>query len=309
MKDGIFALIFKNLGYKVFALFLAVVIWSLIQGEQILEDNREVIVNVEIPKGYMIRGDVRRVILATVRGPRVLMTERTPLEAKVKVPPLKGSKYRVRVDKEDIKDWDGRLQITIHDPYLTLYIDEEGSRMVPVRWEHQGTPAEGYFIKKKLLKPAAVKLTGLKGDLLKVREVATEPVDISGLQENRSFDVSLIPPEGFTPENIGSDTVNVSVQVSEILENKRYANLPIDVTGNDYEVLTSPKVAVVTIQARPSVLKFIEPKNFQVTVDASGLKPGQYEREIKLKIPSETVLIESAPEKVILNVERRRSMR
>ena len=309
MKDGIFAIIFKNFGYKLFALFLAVVIWSLIQGEQILEDNREVVVSIDVPKGFMIRGDVRRVILATIKGPRVLMTERTAMEARVKVPPLKGSKYRVRIDKEDIKDWDNRLQITIHDPYLTLYVDEEGSRMVPIRWEHQGTTADGYFIKKKLLKPAAVKLTGLKGDLLKVREIATEPVDISGLQDNRSFDVALVPPEGFVPENLGSDTVNVTLQVSEILENKRYAGIPITVVGSDYEVLTNPKYASVTIQARSSALKSIEDKNIQATVDASGLKPGQYERELKFKIPPDAVLIELTPDKVILNVERKRAIR
>ena len=309
MKDGIFAIIFKNFGYKVFALFLAVVIWSLVQGEQILEDNREVLVNIDVPKGFMIRGDTRRVILATIKGPRVLMTERTAMEASVKVPPLSGSKYRVRIDKEDIKDWDNRLQITIHDPYLTLYIDKEASREVPIRWEHQGTIADGYFIKKKTMKPATVKLTGLKGDLLRVREIATEPVDISGLQDSRTYDVALVPPEGFLPENLGTDSVNVAIQVAEVLENKRFAGIPISVTGNDYEVQVAPRYASVTLQARPTILKNLDTRGIQAYLDVSGLKPGTYERELKLKYPSDSTLIELTPDRVILTIERKKLAR
>src|SRR5690606_38107405 len=99
---------------KLAALFLAFVVWGIIQGEQILELNREIIVNIEVPEGYLVRGETKRALAATVKGPRVLMTEApSSLEATIKVPALKGRKYRVRIDKDDIKNWNHRLQLTI----------------------------------------------------------------------------------------------------------------------------------------------------------------------------------------------------
>jgi YbbR domain-containing protein len=309
MKNKLFKIVTKNFGYKLFALFLAIILWSIIQGEQIIEDNREVVVHIDVPKGYAVRGDQRRVLLATVRGPMVLMSERAPLEARVKVPPLKGSKYRVRIDKEDIKDWDDRLHISIYDPYLTLYVDEEGSRTVPVRWEPQGSIADGFFIKKKIIRPSTIQLTGLKSDLARVREIATEHVELNGVSDNKSFDVHLIPPEGFSKESLSQDTVNVTIQVSEITENKRYSMIPVEPVGSDYDVVVQPAHVSVTIQGKPSTLKFIETKEFGTFVDLYSMKPGNYEKEIRVKIPPETVLIEISPAKVMVSITRKKRAR
>ena len=181
MKKGLFQRLFSNFWYKAFSLLLAVMIWGMIQGEQVLELDREVQVTFEPEEGYMIRGGTTRAIAATLKGPRLLMLERPPaLEATVRVPPLRGKNYRVRLDKEDIRNWNHRLTLTIHDPYLTVFVDRKDTRTVQVKYVPQGTPADGYFIKKTEVVPARVRLTGLKSELMKIREVVTEPVDING---------------------------------------------------------------------------------------------------------------------------------
>lgn len=303
MKLNLFRRIFHNFWYKLAALFLAFVIWGIIQGEQILELNREIIVNIEVPEGYLVRGETKRALAATIKGPRVLITEApSTLEATVKVPALKGRKYRIRIDKDDIKNWNHRLQLTIHDPYITLFVDEKADRTVPIKYVPQGTPADGYFIKKAVLNPNWVKITGLKSDLMKVREVATEPVDVNGIQQNQSFEAALVAPPGFLLSDLSVEYTTVTLQVGDSFVNTRFGSIPIEVVGNENVARVRPKFASIVIQGTPGVLKFVKREDLKAFVEVRGLAPGQYEQEIKVKIPPDTVLIESFPEKASVNI-------
>lgn len=307
MKKGLLHSIFNNFGYKLFSLFLALVVWSMIQGEQILEKNGEIDVAIEVPEGYMIRGETERSIAVTMKGPRVLMLEApTKLSTKIKVPPRRGQKFRIRIDKDDIKDWDNRLSIIIHDPYLTVFIDKKATRTVPVKDILQGTPAEGYFTKKVIVKPRTIRITGLRSDLFKVREVATEPIDITGIQQNKMFEINLVPPTGFRLANFSTERVNVSIQVDEKLENKRYGSIPIEVVGATYLTRIKPKYASIVIQATPSILKFVKRDDLKAFVEVRELGPGRYEKDIKVKIPPDTVLIEAFPEKASVIIKKKK---
>lgn len=303
MRFNITQKLFHNFWYKVTSLFLAFIIWGIIQGEQILELNREIIVNIEAPEGYAIRGESKRALAATVRGPRVLMTEApNVLEATVRVPPLKGRKYRVRIDKDEIKNWDSRLSITIHDPYLTLFVDEKVERTVPIKYVPHGTPAEGYFVKKSALNPNWVKISGLKSDLMKVREVATEPIDISGLQQNQTIDAALVPPPGMQLADLSVEFTTVSLQVGDSFVNSRYGSIPIEIVGAEGAASVRPRYASIVLQGTSGVLRFVKREELKAFVEARGLANGQYEQELKFKIPPDTVMIESFPEKVTVTI-------
>ena len=60
----------------------------------------------------------------------------------------------------------------------------------------------------------------------------------------------------------------------------------------------NPSYISVLVQGTPSDLNFIKREDFKAYVDARGLKPGKYELDVKVNIPSGTVLIETFPVKV-----------
>lgn len=303
MKLNLIYRIFHNFGYKVFSLFLALIIWYIIQGEQVIEEINEIRVNLQVPEGYEIRGDRQRRIAATIKGPRVLMVEAPKyLEAFINLPPKKGSKLKIRVDKDNIRNWSDSLSIMIHDPYITLFIDEKASRIVPIKELLQGTPAEGLFLKKIIVKPRRVKITGLKTDLMKIREISTEPIDINGIGQNKSYEVNLIPPVGYLKSSLSHETTTVTLNVEERHENKRYSSIRIEVVGSNHTYKVRPKYASIVIQAATSVLKFVKRRDLKAFVEVRDLGPGSYERDIKVKIPPDTVLIESFPEKAIVTI-------
>lgn len=303
MMKKIFRRLFNNFWYKLLSLALAVLVWGMIQGEQILELNREIDVNIVVPEGMAARNEAVRVKAATVRGPRVLMTEIPErFEADIIVPKGVLGKYRVRIDKDDIRKWNDRLQITIHDPFVTLYVDEKVSRTVPVKEVIQGSPADGFFMRNVNVKPKTVVITGLKGDISKIKNVNTEPIDITGLQENRSFETEIVPPGGLTDIDFSVRRVNVSIELADSMENKRFAPIPIEVVGGEYDARIRPKFVSIVVQGTPNTLNFLKNTDFKAFVEGSNLGPGEYERDIKVKIPADTVLIENFPEKAHVSV-------
>ena len=290
--------IFHNFWYKLVSFFLALVIWVIIQGEQVLELNKEITVNLQVPEGYLIRGDTTRALAATLKGPRVLVMEAPrSLEAQVAIPALSGKRFRVRVDSSAIKGLNQRLSLTIHSPYFYVYVDKRATRKVPVRYVRHGTPSDGYFIKKVSLSPSQVKITGLKSDLIKIREVVTAPVDVDGLQQNQSLEVALIPPTGILPHNMSENSTKVVLQVGDSNVNQRFGSIPIEIVGSTFPTNIRPKFASIVIQGTPGNLKFVRKDDLKAFVEVKDLGAGRYEKEIQVKIPQDTVLIESFPKK------------
>lgn len=142
--------IFGNLPYKIAALILACLFWYIVQGEEILEINRTIIVNLSVPDGVLIKGNRTRTKDATLRGPRVLLGDFSgkPLEAEIAIKKNELGQQRIRVDKTFIKDWDNRIKLTVHDAYLSVFTDVKKSKKVRVTEYVKGVPADGYIIEK-----------------------------------------------------------------------------------------------------------------------------------------------------------------
>lgn len=302
MIKKLFQLFTRNIGYKIASLILAIFIWGIIQAEQIQDKSIEIRVNIQPAPGYTIRGDMVQTKSATMRGPRVWMIDapRT-LEADLEIPAGKQGRYRGRIDRDKIKKWNQRFQLVIHDPYIDIFVDRKIERTVPIKEVLQGKTAEGYLIERINLEPRVVTLTGVREDLLKIRQVATEPIDIDGIKDNTSKEAKLIfPGRGVKSMNI--NVVNAHFKVGDSKINKRFGRIPIQVVGNDHITEVKPAFASIMVQGTPGVLNFIKRDDFRAFIEAQGLNPGRYEQEIKVQIPSDTVLIETFPEKGIVTI-------
>lgn len=297
MSSGIMKIILNNFWYKVSALGIAIVIWSVVQGDEIVEVNRRLTVNLVVPEGYMIRGEPIRTKDITLRFPRFIQSEvaNKPLEAEIRLPKKPGE-LRFRVDKEYIRQLDSRVKLTVHDAYIVVYLDEATSKTVPIREVLQGAPAEGFIIEKVTLKPATVTVTGLKSELHKINEVVTEVTDINGLRENKTIEANVVV-NGLTAKTLSDEKVQMTLQVGDSKINQRFENIPVEIQGNDFLAAVKPKFVSIVIQGKPNVLNFVKRSDLQAFVEIRGLTPGKYQKEIQVKIPPDTVLIETFPDK------------
>jgi YbbR domain-containing protein len=289
--------VFNNFAYKLLAMVLALVLWGIVQGEQIQEVNREITVLLQVPDGFMVRGETVLTKAATIRGPRVLMLEApSNLEAHINVP-AKVGKFKARLDKDALRGWNDRLQLTIHDPFLSIIVDEKVTRTVPIKEVLQGVPAEGVIIEKVTLKPRTVDITGMKSELIKIKHIATEPIDISGLQQSKTIEVPLVPL-GIPPENLSETVTQAAIQLGDSKVNKRFGAIPIETVGSDFATRVKPGYVTIVVQGTPGILNFTKRSDFKAFVEVGNIGVGRHELDVKVKIPPDTVLIETFPEKV-----------
>ena len=304
MKSKVLSPIFRNFQYKISALILACLFWYIVQGEEILEINRRIEVTIRVPDGYIVKGTEKRIKDATLRGSRVLLGDFSmdTLKATIRVPEGKVGQIRYRIDKEFIKGWDNRIKLTVHDPYITVYVDEKVSKKVPVREFLKGVPADGYIIEKSVIKPSTVTVTGLKSEIAKVDEVLTEPIDVENLSATKSFDAKLILKE--IPESgLSNEVVQVNLMVGEKKINKRFGSVPVEVVGSDFLTAAKPRFVSIVIQGTPGVLSFVKRSDLEAFVEGRELDPGKkHNRPIQVKIPPDTVLIETFPQTATVEV-------
>jgi YbbR domain-containing protein len=302
--NSLFKLLFHNFGYKLLAVFLSIIVWAIIQGEQVQEVNREVIVNIIVPEGYAIRGDVTRVKAATVRGSQAWLLEVPKrLVADIAVDPKVGE-HRIHVGKQHIKDFSEKsdISITVYDASMDIYVDKLVERSVPIRETIQGLPHEGFSVEKVSIEPKTVLVKGVRKDILELKAVNTEAIDVSGLQANKVQDVRLITPSGLGLGALTVDTVRATVQVGGTRLNRRFTQIPLQVTGTQRRTRVSTQFVSILVQAVPNVLNDLKREDFKAFIEADSLGPGRYEEEIKVKIPPDTTLIETLPEKSIVTV-------
>ena len=294
---SIFNLLFHNFGYKLLAILLAVVVWAIIQGEQIQEVNREILVEIHVPPEYGVRGDLLRIKAATIRGPQAWLLEVPKrLTAEIFVPPGKIGEHHVRLSKDDVKNLNERLELIIHEPNLVLYVDKLMERSVPIKETIHGAPAEGFTVEKVTIEPKNVTVKGIRKDVMDLRTIYTEPVDVTGLHERKTQEARLISP-GLGFEALSQDTVKVQLQVGNSKVNKRFSNIPVEIVGATRRTKITPQFVSILVQGVPNVLNNLQRSDFKAFIEVRSLGPGRYEEDIKVKIPADTALIEIFPEK------------
>jgi YbbR domain-containing protein len=296
--------ILKNFQYKLAAVVLACLFWYIVQGEEILEMNVRIAVKIRTPEGFLIKGPDTRFKDATIRASRALIGDFSTktLEATLRLPEGKTGQLRFRIDKEYLKNWDNRIKLTVHDPYLTVFVDEKEQKKVPVKEYIKGVPADGYIIEKTLIKPAIVTITGLKGELAKIDEILTEPIDVEGLAQSKTYDVKLIAKD-IPKSGLSVDKVTVSLALGEKKINKKFENIPVEVAGSDFLTAVKPKFVSIVIQGTPGILSFVNRADLEAFVDARDLEPNKkHQKQVQVKIPKETVLIETFPQNATIEI-------
>ncbi|MEZ4742796.1 MAG: CdaR family protein [Bdellovibrionota bacterium] len=280
--------LFNNFQYKIAALILGTLGWYIIQGEEILEINRSIQVNIIVPDGYLIKGSPIRVKDATLKGPRVLLSDITsnnvPIEAQVYLSKKQTGKTRILLSKQHLLHWNDRINITIHDAYLNIYMDQKVSRTIPIKEHFQGVPADGYIIEKASLSPKVATVTGLKAELRNLKHINTKPINVDGLQQTTSFEAEIEPGE-LSISNISVEKVTVNIQVGEKKINKRFGSIPIELEGTAYKASVKPRYVSIVIQGTPGVLTFIKRGDLRAFLDVRELSPGKYEKRSMFKSP------------------------
>lgn len=92
----------------------------------------------------------------------------------------------------------------------------ERLKQIGVNPKITGQPAAGYQVNSIVVEPALIEVKGRPEQLVKISNIATEPVDINNVNSDLTVTKKLILPEG-TDVNLGTTQVTVKITVGKIM--------------------------------------------------------------------------------------------
>lgn len=155
-------------------------------------------------------------------------------------------------------------------------------KIIDVDW--RGQPADGYRLLGINVDPPSVLLQGSPSRLTALTQVTTEPIDITGLTETFSQQVTLDLPDGITLDE--GQVFSVTIEIEPILSTAVY-NRPIEFqgVGEDLTAIAEPEEARVVLFGPLPILDSLTEDEIHVTVDAFGLVTGTYSLEPVVSFP------------------------
>ncbi len=215
-------LVLKNITLKILALIFAVVLWFFVVGEKGTEIGFLVPLELKgIPEGYVITNDVKNFVEVRLSGPRTLLTSLSPGEMRISVDLSRAreGKNTFRILPDDIKVPRGIKVTTVRPDSITVVLARLVTREIPVEAVVRGVPSRGFRVKEVTVRPEKVSVTGIGRELRRIRKIKTHPVDIRGIQEGFTREVTLeLPPLNIV--RVNPDTVEVTLILERMEEGR-----------------------------------------------------------------------------------------
>lgn len=209
MKD----LLFKNLGWKVLSLAIALVLWLILVGEQELTTSASApVILRNLPNDLEISSDVPDRIHIEIQGPVGRLSHM--------------SNPVVILDLNSVSQ-PGERTFTIHQSnlnlpsgvtlaravpaYVRLRFERRLVRQVPIHIRLAGQPPDGYHIVRQEVVPPLVTVVGPESRVRRIEYAETDAIDLSALVSETEYQVSTFVNDDHVRV---SDGQRVSVRIT-----------------------------------------------------------------------------------------------
>ncbi len=184
-------------------------------------------------------------------------------------------------------------------------LSTSSTRTVPVLWNLRGSVASGFWISRVTTDPVALQVQGTPAALAAIDRLDTAPIDVSGLNANRSFRVPFVLPAGITLLQPTDATVGVTVV--PLSGTRPFPQVAVTATGLGAGLAadTDPRSVDVVVAGPLATLAALGPDAVLATVDATGRSAGSGPADVVLKLPAGVTAISQQPVRVTLTIRAR----
>ncbi len=176
------------------ALLAAVLLWGFSQSTATQERGFDIpVVPTHVPDDLILTARSSDAVDIRVRGSRGAL-RRVPvdLEYQVDLTDTKPGTISREVDLTALDVGRGAQIVSRSPTQLELTLERKISRRVSVKPQVVGQPAEGFVVAEAQAVPRRVLVTGAESELLRLGELLTETVDVSGASEPIERSVSVV---------------------------------------------------------------------------------------------------------------------
>ncbi len=191
--------IFSNLGLKLLAVALALFLWMVARGSSSVERGFDIPVTLHgLPEELVVVDQGADAVNVRVLGTLVALRNMEPgkFEYAVDVSGAKPGRADYEVDVSRFDFPRGSRVVSRSPAQIPITFERRATRPVKVRADLEGRPALGYEMGRVQIDPPRVRITGARSEVLRLSEVVTEMVDITGATETIEREVRVSPGAG-----------------------------------------------------------------------------------------------------------------
>ena len=186
--------LYANLGYKLIAVAVAFLLWGVAHTSSSIQRGFDVpMVLRGIPDDLVIVDQSADEVNVRIQGTRAALRNISPgdLEYPIEVSGAKPGVLSVEVDPTPIELPRGAEIVSRSPSRVELTLARRGSKAVRVRADVTGEPAPEFLVGEIEVTPPRVRITGAQPEVLRLNEVLTETIDVTGADADVVKDVAI----------------------------------------------------------------------------------------------------------------------
>ena len=301
----LFAWTFRHLWLKVLSVGLALLLWMVVAGEEIVERGLRVPLELlQVPSGLELLGEVPTTVDVRVRGASGTLSRvgQGDVVAVLDLRTAKSGRRLFPVGPDQVRVPYGVQVVQVMPSAVALAFEASASQQVPVVPSVDGRPAAGYVVGRMTAEPPSVEVVGPESMVKRVTEVLTEPVTVTGAKEAVRETVSLgvLDPS----LRVKSARAVVTVQVVPAPLERTLRNRPVHLrnVGSTLEAQAVPAQVDLAIRGNREALNRVGSDDVAAYVDLAGLGPGQYSLTVHADAPPDAGITRVEPASVQVRI-------
>lgn len=296
---------FRHLGLKSLSIGLAVLLWLVVSGEQIVERALRIPLEfTNLPAHLEMVGDTPTAVDVRVRGSSGALSRlaQGDLVAVLDLRTARTGRRLFHLTSGDVRTPFGVEVVQVTPSSVAVAFEQSAAKTVPVVPAVEGDPAEGYVVGTVTAQPATVEVVGPESALADLTEAITEPVTVEGASGlvRESVTIGVADPAVRLREP-RSAVVTVNVATAPV--ERRIAGVPVAArNGRRASVTVSPPGVTVVLRGAREVLDALTPDGLEASVDLEGLGQGQVQLPVRVSPPQHVTVVRVEPPQVVVRI-------
>jgi len=295
---------FRHLGLKFVSIALAVLLWLVVSGEQIVERALRIPLEfTNLPPQLELVGDTPTVADVRVRGSSGSLTRlaQGDLVAVLDLRAARSGRRLFHLTPADVRRPFGVDVVHVSPSNVSIGFEQSESKSVPVVPAVEGDPADGYVVGTIAADPATVEVVGPVSKIRSLTEAITEPISVDGASTavRESVTIGVADP-AVRLRKPQSAIVMVNVAAAPV--ERRFSGVSVTSKGGREGARARPAEVSLVVRGAREVLEATSASAFEAVVDLEGLGQGQFQLPVRVTPPQHLTVVRVEPPQVQVRI-------
>ena len=280
--------LFRDLGLKVFATALAVLLWLTVAGDPIAERGLHIPLEFEnVPDSVEIMGGLPETVEVRLRGSSAVLRrlEAGEVAAIIDLGSERPGNRLFDLTAGRVRAPLGVEVTQVIPSTVSLTLEAAGApRMVPVVPVVEGEPAPGFVVGRVVADPPTVAVVGPVSLLRQLTEAMTEPLDVTNasVPMEETLTVGVMDPN-LRLESASAARVTVEIVRAPVERTLSEVSVRVRNVASGLSPTVTPASITVTVHGSPELMRGLDNNAVGAFVDLAGLGAATYHLSVTVE--------------------------